>query len=104
MTKQLVTLLMILLAVLVVCSGCATPAPYLEIGVGMKVKASTHRALYDAGSNPTAHMTIGLEFDYGIAVELQHWSHWRDGPPFNDNYEMYKDEIVITWRYGGRHE
>lgn len=54
------------------------------------------------GRNPTGHIAVGLEFDYGIEVEWNHWSHVRDGVPFNDNDEAWKDELIIRKRFGGR--
>ena len=81
-------------ALLLILSGCATP--YAEVGVGYKIHSNTY------GSNPTAHIEVGLEWDKGVSCGISHWSHYQDGPPFNNRYESFKDELVCKKRWGGK--
>lgn len=68
-------------------------APYAEVGIGYKLDSNTY------GSSPTAHIGVGLSKD-GYSCGYYHWSHIRDGTPFNDNWEAYSDEIVCKVRWG----
>lgn len=91
----------LLLAVFALC-GCAA-SPYAEVGVGYKVKADWWmEPEHGGGRNPTAHIELGLEFDNGYSCAYSHWSHYRDGGPFNDRPETYKDEILCQKRWGGK--
>ncbi len=117
-----------LIPLLLLLSGCATvtPYPYIEVGAGWKNDNVTSSVLRVdcttvevsdfgnrgtsscGGRNPTAHINIGIEFDYIDApwwkvdrIAYEHWSHYRDGS-FNNNRETHKDEVVIYWKVGGR--
>lgn len=98
MNKALIIPLLLLL------QGCTTPpAPYFEIGAGYKTKADWHlQPEHAGGRNPTAHIELGLEFDNQFSCAYNHWSHYRDGGPFNHHPETYKDEILCSKRWGGK--
>lgn len=89
----------VLLAALL--SGCAA-SPYFEVGVGTKLTADYWMLPENGGGrNPTAHIAAGLEWDNGYSCEVNHWSHLRDGAPFNDKPETYKEELICSKRWGG---
>jgi hypothetical protein len=99
-TKGVVMKATILLVALTLCAGCGA-TPYLDIGAGVKINRLTHDDLL-VGSNPTAHFEVGLEFDGKFECGYNHWSHYFDGEPFNNNEEVWKDEIVCRKRFGGK--
>lgn len=50
------------------------------------------------GSNPTALLAVGREFDNGITVQWQHLSNWRSGFPVNSNHETGLDHVVVSYK------
>lgn len=101
--RQKVVLIMVLLAIAVVATGCGTPKLYGEVGLGYKLVTTHDRLLpeYGGGRNPSFHIEGGLEWKSGIKCGISHWSHVRDGKPFNDYSETYKDELVCKVGFGG---
>lgn len=92
-----------LLIIALFLSGCAADTPYyLEAGLGMRVDRFTdpllHTETENNGRNPTFEIAWGRRFELFETVptrcELYHWSHLRDGGPFNDNAEQYE----LRWR------
>lgn len=92
-------------ALVVALSGCAA-RPYVEVGAGIIVERTSSAALHPdrAGRNPTAHIAAGVEFERGWLDRCawEHWSHVRDGEPFNKRPELSKDEVVCFKKWGGR--
>ncbi len=85
-------------------TGCAA-TPYGEIGLGYKFNqwSDWHlRTEHAGGRNPTAHFEAGLEWNKGYSCGLHHWSHLRDGGPFNDRPETYLNEIICKKRWSGK--
>lgn len=127
LTYAIIIALVFLLAIF--CSGCAAVYPYTELGVGYKIDRTTSSVLIEGcdyvtlspnhprreykrascgGQNPTAHLNLGLEFDYDNRmwwkpdrVAFEHWSHFLDGTG-GSRRETHKDEIVTYWKIGGR--
>ncbi len=94
----------------VLSSGCATHGNfYAGIGAGKTLKKDILLNLNEDqyGSDPTAHIALGHEWKWDkrwqAHCELNHWSHFRDGGPFNSNPETYKDEIVCGGRVNFGH-
>lgn len=87
--------------ILLVLAGCAG-SPYFEMGVGYKVNTSYHLNHERGGRSPTGHIEIGMQYDNGLSCGINHWSHIRDGTPFNNRYESWKDEILCKKRWGKR--
>jgi hypothetical protein len=90
---------------------------YVELGLGVKMDSRTSAVLRpecdtatgvttDAprscgGSNPTVHVRMGLELDGWLSYcEWEHFSHLRDGWPFNENRETRKEEVLCAKRWG----
>ncbi len=79
-------------------SGCSSQGHfYAGVGAGYKLDADWHMQPENAGGrNPTANFVFGHEWTYNdyhaARCEVTHWSHWRDGEPFNDRPETHKDE------------
>ena len=89
----------ILIVMALILSGCGTfkePQYYASIGAGYKVSADKLLLPETVGGrNPTARFGAGVEFENGVKIGYEHWSHWRDGGPFNNRPETHKDEIFI---------
>jgi len=94
---------------------------YVELALGVKLDDSTSRVLTPfcqtatvpgdgerscGGSNPTVHVRAGVELDGWLSYcELEHWSHLRDGWPFNERRETHKNELLCAKRWGAdRHK
>jgi len=77
---------------------------YAEVGAGYAFDTPwgtvmNERQLYDwKGSNPTAVLEIGREFDSGLVVKYQHVSNWLTGFPFNEKHETALDHVVISYK------
>jgi hypothetical protein len=82
------------LFLLLALAGCAS-SPYAELGVGYQYYGN-----YE--NNPSVHFEAGLEWDGGYSCALNHWSHLRNGWPFNDRFETHKDELICKKRWGGK--
>jgi hypothetical protein len=88
-----------LVPLLVLLGGCSA-TPYAEIGMGWKFAEDQLLAPeYVGGRNPTAHFEIGLAWASGYECGISHWSHYRDGGPFNDRPETYKNEVECRRRW-----
>jgi hypothetical protein len=94
----------LVLVTLFILAGCGSNAKlYGSVGIGYKVNGDQLlMPEYSGGRNPTAHFEIGYEWPNGVSCGINHWSHWRDGTPFNDNPETYKDEVVCRMQWGGQ--
>ncbi len=94
----------VIFSVMLSITGCAgSPKPYFEVGVGYKVNADwPFRPENAGGRNPTGHFEVGIEWKNKTRCGLNHWSHWRDGGPFNHRPETWKDEIVCFKKWGGQ--
>ena len=84
----------------IVLSSCATTESYWYAGAGAGYKANADWLLREengGGRNPTAHFSIGKRWEghrFAKQCEVNHWSHYRDGGPFNNLPETYKDEVI----------
>ena len=91
----LVMRLLLLLAIGLL-AGCAANSPYyLEAGLGYRINSQTDQLLHTDtpgnGRNPTFEVAWGRHFNWQDSrCEIYHWSHLRDGGPFNDNAEQYE--------------
>lgn len=98
-------------------SACASvPGLYAELGAGyqLKAKAVAQPECIEAvtnlspnprscgGSNPSAHITLGYEFEHGSSCELWHYSHYFSGWPLNEDPELYIYDLQCSKRWGGR--
>ena len=92
------------LGLLALLSACTTPPrPYLEVGLGYQFNADPVLLEENGGGRmPATHIALGLEIGKHGYCEWNHWSHLRDGWPFNDRPETYKDEIVCGGRFVGK--
>ncbi len=108
---NVVAIALVLLFLIVLIAGCArAPGIYFEAGVGYKIDEMTDILLrtdspYGGGRNPTAHFELGYEFADNPVVDecgYNHFSHIRDGGPFNNRPETYMDTIQCRKRWGGR--
>ena len=103
---------LLILAVLVL-AGCASAPDHKEeskttghfyggVGAGYKFLADYWMKEENGGGrNPTANFALGHKwiFDkYNEALcQYAHWSHWRDGGPFNERPETHKDEVACWY-------
>ena len=91
--------------VLLLLAGCGT-SPYLEVGVGYQIDDNTDYWLQRDRSwtcdGALAHAELGLEFERQWRIGYHHQSHWGCGGPFNDDPEVYQDEIILTKKFGGK--
>lgn len=108
----------LVLALLCALGGCSTfhERAFVELGLGVKVAEYTSAVLLPSpcvtvdlpdpvscgGRNPTVHVRAGLELEHGLSVQYQHWSHLRDGAPFNERHEAHADEVLLAKRWGAR--
>lgn len=83
------------------CAWCL----YLEMGAGYKMSFDTDEPIYRDGSNPTARFSLGVtnrRIVMGRAVDIdisyEHTSHWREGPPFNNDMEWSLGQFLIKSR------
>ena len=72
--------------------GCGHVTPYLEMGMGYEVRGNLH------GRNPTAHVEVGLTKG-SISCGYNHFSHLRDGRPFNNNWDSFSDTLICKKRW-----
>ena len=101
-------LVFISIAILAGCEG--GPQPYFEIGAGHTIQRDPYVPKDQYGRDPTAHFAVGLDYKFvderawyvKVLCQYDHWSHYRDGWPFNDNPETHKDEIMCGFRAGGQ--
>lgn len=71
-------------------SGCA--GSYFDVGAGLARDGTGFE-----GGNPTAYFALGKE--WGLTrCELQHLSHWFQGPPVSDGKEVWVDQLVCIRR------
>lgn len=108
--RLVITLCFLLIAYL--ATGCTASKlkPYVEVGLGHTVNRDplVPQRLY--GRDPTAHIAVGVDYKWvdkrawyvQTLCQYDHWSHLRDGWPFNNNPETHKDEIMCGFRVGGQ--
>lgn len=90
-----------------ILTGCGTPSPYLEVGVGYNLDKATDYWLrtersWTCDNHDVFHAEAGVEFDSGWRVGYHHQSHISCGGPFNNDPEVYQDEIIVTKKFGGK--
>lgn len=89
---------------IVLVSGCAHVDPYAEIGVGVTIDKMTDYWLQTSRdwtcSTPQAHIEVGIEYERW-QLGYHHQSNWLCGGPFNDKPEVYQDEIILNYKFGG---
>ena len=86
-------------------ASCAS-TPYFEAGLGYQIDSRSDWSLRQergyVGRNPWFHAEVGLEFEHQISCGYHHQSKLMDGSPFNNNREIYFDEIKCMKRWGGK--
>jgi hypothetical protein len=96
---------------LFILAGCeGGPQPYFEMGMGYTVNRDPLVSDELYGRDPTAHFAVGLDYKIvdkrewyiKLLCQYDHWSHYRDGWPFNENPEVHKDELMCGFRAGGQ--
>jgi len=104
-------MILVILLSMTALTGCAAVertiggAPYAEVGVGYQLDAQSHWRLqterhYQCDSKYQAHFEVGL--DWGNAkVGYHHQSWWACGAPFNNDAELFVDDIRVTYTFGG---
>lgn len=88
-----------MLLVLLILSGPGCSTAYVQAGAGIKLDGTDWRLLprNAGGRNPTAWFAAGLRRQVTKRTkgfcEVNHWSHFRDGGPFNTRPETHKNEF-----------
>ena len=99
--------ILLVIGLMTTLSGCGTNGPYVEIGIGYQIDEMTDWWLRTerpdtCDNNDVFHIEAGYEFENQWTVGYTHQSHVSCGGPFNDKPEMYRDEIIVTKKWGGR--
>ena len=86
--------------------GCTGPRLYAEVGLAYQLDGISDQILDTkqpwTGSNPFAHVEVGVEWQEGLSCGMHHWSSLRDGSPWgNSNPELYSNDLRCTKRWGG---
>lgn len=78
---------------------------FVEVGAGYAPKATPWSEQMDdqryswKGSNPTAIIGVGREYDNGVTVQYQHISNWLTGWPVNGDKETSLDHISVSYKF-----
>jgi hypothetical protein len=97
----------VMLVVLIALMGCAAaPGVYMDVGVGYQIDSETDYWLqttqsWQCSKNAAAHVEVGYEWDNGTTLGLNHQSWWMCGT-FNNDPEVYSNQILLNKRFGGR--
>jgi len=83
-----------LVFVVLTCCACS---PVIDLAVGHKVGSSTF-ADY-GGDNPTLTLRVRQDMKWNTFVEYEHISHLKNGEPFNDDPELYVDQVNFGIRF-----
>ena len=87
----------VLILLLILCvTGCATPRPYAEIGVGYSFRTNIEDQV-----NDTAHIEVGIDW-IRVACAVRHSSHFSRGWPVDKGKDAFVDEFLCLLRWGGR--
>lgn len=102
--------MLLLIGLMIIVSGCSTTkgkvAPYMEVGVGFMIEQNSDWYFHTARPwtckhADTFHAEIGLELLNDVTIGYRHQSGISCGGPINSKPELYKDEILLTKKWGG---
>jgi len=96
MNRELNKLFISLTLLLVCATGCS---PVVELAVGHKIGNGTFNSS-EGGDNPTFTGRIRQDLSKHLFVEYEHISHIKNGKPFNDEPELYVDQLNVGVRFG----
>ena len=104
-----IILIVMIILVMLAVSGCASfkdPKMYGERGLAYQLDEYSDQTLDTkrsyVGRNPLAHFEVGVEWRNGVSCGIHHWSHLRDGVPFNNNAELFSHDVRCTKRWRQR--
>lgn len=78
---------------------------YLKVGAGYKLSEPRTVELqglpYNAnfGHPLTARVELGVEVSPKLTIGVAHHSHWLSGKPVNDEYEYFKTEFFVDYKF-----
>jgi len=105
MSKEQLALWLVVMVSLYIIAGCAGAKPYLEVGVGHSLDGTSSYYVQSKRAwtcdSPTAHFELGVEHPANWKLGYHHQSHWACGMPFNSKPEVWQDEIILTYKFGG---
>jgi hypothetical protein len=75
---------------------------FFDVGIGYKINAfssQVHWPENGGGRNPAVNLAIGYQYDNGWEFGYSHQSNLLDGPPFNNNAEVWLDQVFVSKRF-----
>jgi len=100
-------IILALILIVGVMSGCSTAKPYAEISLGYQLDGMTDYWLKTSNPDQCSRNVqfngeVGLEFPHNWQLGYHHQSWLLCGGPFNHRPEIYTDDIRLTKKWGGR--
>lgn len=98
--------LIIMMGLLMVGCSSNKVAPYAEFGLGYQIDKNSDWWVRttrpdQCSKQPQFHGEIGLEFPRNWKLGYHHQSWVLCGGPFNNDPEIYMDDIRLTKKFGG---